>query len=145
MFNESSTQMIEELKFAEFLKLTTAIVSSYVSHNKVSAEEIPHVINIVYQLLSKCDKAPTYCQQPAVPVHESISDDYIVCLEDGKKLKMLKHHLRSVHNMTIVQYREKWNLSPGYRMVAPKFADKRSSIALQIGLGSSRKRASASA
>src|SRR5437870_4267062 len=101
MHNKISTVLIhEKLNFSELLESTIDIVVSYVSHNKVPIDQIPYVINTVYQSISKFENRPVYLQEPAVPVHKSICDDHIVCLEEGKKLQMLKRHLQSVHNMT---------------------------------------------
>src|SRR5262245_61761321 len=109
-----------------FIELTAEIVSAYLSHNSVPAAEIPGLINQVHAALSQVStgrsEAPAEPLKPAVPVKRSISAEYIVCLEDGKKFKSLKRHLRTQYNMTPEQYREKWGLPPDYPMVAPNYA-----------------------
>jgi len=126
----------------ELLGLTTDIVSSYLSGNNVAASEIPGIIERVYRTLAGVG-APTSPMAdrpaPAVPIKKSVTPDYIVCLEDGKKLKMLKRHLKSAYNMTPEQYRERWGLGADYPMVAPNYAEKRSKLAKNIGLGKGRK------
>ena len=120
------------------LGLTANIVASHLSHNQVSTEALPGLIQSVYRSLStvgvptlKPDVTPT----PAVPVKKSVFPDFIVCLEDGKKLKMLKRHLQTSYGMTPNDYRAKWGLPRDYPMVAPNYASTRSSLAKQIGLG----------
>ncbi|RFD18924.1 MucR family transcriptional regulator [Komagataeibacter melaceti] len=119
------------------LELTTQIVSAHVSNNSVAADALPDLIRHVYQALAtvgqSAQEAPKL--QPAVPVKRSVFPDYIVCLEDGKKLKMLKRHLHSAYGMTPEQYRERWGLPAEYPMVAPNYAERRSSLAREIGLG----------
>lgn len=120
------------------LELATKIVSGYVSKNPVSSGELPEIIQTVHQTLmalSKTERSKVVTQKPAVPTEDSITEDYIICLEDGQKLKMLKRHLRSKFGLTPDQYRTKWNLPPSYPMVAPGYAIKRSQLAKQIGLG----------
>lgn len=128
----------------ELLTLTSDIVSSYLSANTVPAAEIPALIERIYKTLSNVN-APSGASadrpQPAVPIKKSITPDYIICLEDGKKLKMLKRHLKSAYNLTPEEYRERWGLSADYPMTAPNYADKRSKLAKSIGLGKSRKKA----
>ena len=115
------------------------VVAAYLSKNQVAATQIPEVINSVYNSLSTLDNTPAEpkpeVQKPAAPVRKSVTPDYIVCLEDGKKLKMLKRHLRTTYNMTPEEYRSKWNLPPDYPMVAPNYAKQRSEFAKKIGLG----------
>jgi predicted transcriptional regulator len=123
---------------AHILSLTAQIVSAHVAHNSTSAEELPALIQSVFRTLAGAgtDTAlPTPRPEPAVPVKKSVFADHIVCLEDGKKLKMLKRHLSSAYNMTPEQYRERWGLSADYPMVAPDYAKQRSTLAKQIGLG----------
>ena len=129
------------------LSLTAQIVSAHVSNNALQAEALPSLIQSVFKTLSSAGKdgvAPGK-PQPAVPVKKSVFADYIVCLEDGKKLKMLKRHLKTAYNMTPEQYRERWELPANYPMVAPNYAAHRSSLAKKIGLGTKRAKAPAKA
>ena len=118
------------------------IVSAYVGNNSVPAAQVPDVINTVYHSLTSLDitgpDARAEPPKPAVSVRRSITPDYIVCLEDGKKLKMLKRHLRAAYNMTPDEYRAKWGLPADYPMVAPNYAAQRSDFAKKIGLGRKR-------
>lgn len=127
-----------------FIELTAEIVSAYVSNNTVPASEIPNLINQVHAALSrvsgKAADTPLEPLKPAISLKKSITPEYIVCLEDGKKFKSLKRHLRTQYNMTPEQYREKWGLSPDYPMVAPNYAAARSELAKQMGLGQQRRR-----
>jgi len=136
--------MTEEPISTPFLELTADIVSAYVSNNTVAASEIPGLIDQVHRaLLRVCGGAaelPAEPMKPAVSVKRSVTPEYIVCLEDGKKFKSLKRHLRTQYNMTPEQYREKWNLPPEYPMVAPNYAAARSQLAKQMGLGQQRAR-----
>ena len=121
------------------LALTAQIVSAHVSHNSVSPDVLPDLIQNVFRALSgtgprKPDPAPEK-PLPAVPIRRSVFPDYIVCLEDGKKLKMLKRHLKTAYDMTPEQYRDKWGLAADYPMVAPNYAQHRSTLAKKIGLG----------
>jgi len=116
------------------------IVAAYVSQNKVAPEEIAEVIRAVHQTLTglhsgAAEAAPAERQKPAVPVSRSVQNDYIVCLEDGAKLKMLKRYLRSRYNLSPEEYRRKWGLPADYPMVAPAYAARRSEFAKKIGLG----------
>jgi predicted transcriptional regulator len=122
---------------AELLSLTSDIVSAHVSHNPVSAAELPSVIETVHAKLSDLALGVEEPEElvPAVPIKKSINKDYLVCLEDGKKLKMLKRHLSTAYNMTPEDYRAKWGLPSDYPMVAPSYAEKRKELALKIGLG----------
>jgi predicted transcriptional regulator len=127
------------------LGLTAQIVSAHVANNKVAAEELPGLIQQVYHALNGSTAgspaaevraaAPAERPKPAVAVSKSVFADYIVCLEDGKKLKMLKRHLQTAYGMTPEQYRSRWGLDSNYPMVAPEYAKKRSSLAKAIGLG----------
>jgi predicted transcriptional regulator len=121
------------------MRMTTDIVASFVSNNAVSSEELSDLIRSVHRALVslKGDAAaePSERRKPAVPVNRSIHNDYIVCLEDGKKLKMLKRYLRSSYNMTPEEYRKRWGLPADYPMVAPAYAARRSEFAKKIGLG----------
>ena len=130
--------MSEEISRDELLVLTADIVSSYVSNNTLAADDIPNVIDQVYRGLSNVMTESALAAdrpQPAVPIKRSITPDYIICLEDGKKLKMLKRHLKTAYNMTPEEYRERWGLPADYPMVAPSYAEKRSKLAKDIGLG----------
>jgi predicted transcriptional regulator len=133
-----------ELPEHAVLRMTADIVSAYVGKNVLPPQQIPEVINTVYSSLTGLNGAPRETQteplKPAVPVRRSVTPDYIVCLEDGKKLKMLKRHLRSTYNMTPDDYRAKWSLPPDYPMVAPNYAAQRSEFAKKIGLGRSSAR-----
>jgi predicted transcriptional regulator len=129
-----------ETKSEDALRLSVEIVASYLMNNSVSAGSIPDLIRSVHGSLnslgqSEAPTRPTEKQKPAVPISRSVNEDYIVCLEDGKQLKMLKRYLRSRHNLTPDEYRRKWGLSPDYPMVAPAYATRRSEFAKQIGLG----------
>ena len=129
---------------SNFIELTAEIVSAYVSNNTVPAGDIPSLINQVHSALSRVStgqgESPAESLKPAVTVKKSITPEYIVCLEDGKKFKSLKRHLRTQYNMTPEQYREKWGLAPDYPMVAPNYAQARSQLAKKMGLGQQRRR-----
>jgi predicted transcriptional regulator len=118
------------------LRMTAEIVAAYVGHNAVAAEQISDIIRGVHQALGGLALADGHDDaKPAIAVKKSINPDYIVCLEDGKKLKMLKRYLRSNYSLTPDQYRAKWGLPPDYPMVAPNYAKQRSAFAKKIGLG----------
>jgi len=124
------------------LTLASQIISAYVSHNTLNSSDLPSFMTMVYQNLSRLGSAPSSPEarpDPAVPVRKSVMPEYIICLEDGKKLKMLKRHLKTAYNMTPEQYRERWGLPTDYPMVAPNYARQRSKLAKQIGLGTSRR------
>jgi predicted transcriptional regulator len=129
---------------ANYIELTAKIVSAYVSNNSVAAGEIPGLINQVFVALSRVSgkpgDAPAEPLKPAISVKKSITPEHIVGLEDGKKFKSLKRHLRTQYNKTPEQYREKWNLGADYPMVAPNYAAARSQLAKQMGLGQQRRR-----
>ena len=128
---------------AEMQTLTTKIVAAYVAKNKVDVSGLPGVINTVYRSLTGLGtpQAPVVEKQlPAVPIRKSVTNEFIICLEDGKKLKMLKRHLMTAFNMTPDQYREKWDLPSDYPMVAPNYAAQRSQLAKTIGLGTRARR-----
>ena len=129
--------MVESMTPPGVLALTAQIVSAHVSNNSVTADALPGLIQEVFRALSGTGKEPVAPEkpQPAVPIRRSVFADYIVCLEDGKKLKMLKRHLKTSYNMTPEQYREKWQLAADYPMVAPNYAKHRSTLAKKIGLG----------
>ena len=123
----------------DVLRMAVDIVAAYVSRNQVPTNQIPEVINTVFASLSGLDGAAVEGKgeqlKPAVPVRRSVTPDFIICLEDGKKLKMLKRHLRTTYNLTPEEYRAKWKLPLDYPMVAPNYAKQRSEFAKQIGLG----------
>jgi len=127
-----------------FIQLTAEIVSAYVSNNSVPATDLSTLINQVHTALTRVSsgqgEALSEPLKPAVSVKKSITADHIVCLEDGKKFKSLKRHLRTQYNMTPEQYRDKWGLAPDYPMVAPNYAAARSQLAKDMGLGQQRRR-----
>jgi predicted transcriptional regulator len=123
------------------ITLTTDIVAAHVSNNSVDVNELPQLIQNVHDALGRLGAPQTEPEiklQPAVSVRASVKPDYIVCLEDGKKLKMLKRHLMTHYQLTPEQYRAKWSLPADYPMVAPNYADQRRSLAKKIGLGTKR-------
>ena len=127
----------------DLLALTTEIVAAHVSNNTVALGDLPQLINQVYNSLANIGVVSTPVAvrpQPAVSVKKSVQPDYIVCLEDGKKLKMLKRHLKTAYNMSPEAYRERWGLPPDYPMVAPNYARQRSHLAKEIGLGTRARR-----
>jgi predicted transcriptional regulator len=134
--------MPEEAKPAELLLLVSDVVSAHLSNNSVPSSEVAPLIRSVYQTLSELSVNGTSPArpEPAVPVKKSITPDYIVCLEDGRQLKMLKRHLRTAYDMTPDQYRRRWALPADYPMVAPNYAKKRSKLAKAIGLGTRPRR-----
>jgi predicted transcriptional regulator len=125
------------------IELAADVVSAYVSNNSISASDLPGLIGEVYNALSRVGSAPAAAPveptKPAVNPKKSITPDYIVCLEDGKKFKSLKRHLSTMYSMTPEQYREKWGLPADYPMVAPNYAAARSRLAKEMGLGQKRK------
>jgi predicted transcriptional regulator len=127
-----------------YIGLTATIVSAYVSNNSVPAQELSNLINQVHSALARVSTGqgdlPSEPLRPAVSVKKSITPEHIVCLEDGKKFKSLKRHLRTQYGMTPEQYREKWGLPADYPMVAPNYAQARSQLAKQMGLGQQRRR-----
>ncbi len=127
-----------------FLDQTASIVAAYVSHNTIPADQVPGLIARVHAALSQVSGGQSVVAgevlTPAVPVKRSIASDYLICLEDGKKFKSLKRHLRTQYKMSPEQYRERWNLPPDYPMVAPNYAKTRSQLAKKMGLGQQRKR-----
>lgn len=120
-----------------FLRLTAQIVAAHVEHNTVQAEALPDLIEKVYRTLRDVRQVPVEAAKPvpAVPIKQSIKPDFLICLEDGKQLKMLKRHLMTSFKMTPAQYRSRWGLPADYPMVAPSYAKVRSSLAKKIGLG----------
>lgn len=129
--------MTEKSNNKDLLTLTTDIVSAHVANNSVAVADLPQLINQVYLSLVGIGKVPaaTARPQPAVPIKRSVHPDHIVCLEDGKKLKMLKRHLMTSFKLTPEGYRERWGLPADYPMVAPNYAKQRSRLAKEIGLG----------
>jgi predicted transcriptional regulator len=128
------------LSKTDLLRLSTDIVASYVGRNAVGPNAVPDVLSQVYEALRQlgappASAAPPARQRPAVPISRSVQHDHIVCLEDGKQLKMLKRYLRSRYDMSPEEYRRKWGLPPDYPMVAPAYAERRSAFAKEIGLG----------
>ena len=125
------------------LTLTADIVAAHVSNYSVAVNDLPTLIQNVHAALngiSGRSAAPEPKPEPKVPIRSSVKPDYIVCLEDGKRLKMLKRHLMTHYNLTPDQYRQKWGLSPDYPMVAPNYAEQRRKLAKSIGLGTKRRR-----
>jgi len=137
--------MSDAIENESYIELAADIVSAYVSNNSISANDLPALIGDVYSALQRVSKgeAEPVAEplKPAVSVKKSVSPEFIVCLEDGKKFKSLKRHLRTQYNMTPEQYREKWGLPSDYPMVAPNYAAARSALAKQMGLGQQRRRA----
>jgi predicted transcriptional regulator len=131
MPNDSTTTRNHD----ELLRMVTDIVASYVSHAKVASSELPELIDSVYQSLNRPISAPPVPLEPAVAVRKSITPDYLICLEDGAKLKMLKRYLMTSYGLTPEAYREKWGLPRDYPMVAPNYAKRRSALAKESGLG----------
>ena len=130
--------MAEQIELNETLiTLTADIVSAHVSNNSVAVSDLPLIIQSVHEALSDLEKSAQAEEkpEPAVSVRSSIKPDYIVCLEDGKKLKMLKRHLRTHYDMSPDEYRQKWGLNADYPMVAPNYAEQRRKLAKKIGLG----------
>lgn len=138
--------MAEQNNQTSYIALAAEIVSAYVSNNVLPASELPGLIGEVHAALigirtvAPGRAAAPDAPRPAVPARKSVTDDYIVCLEDGKKFKSLKRHLRTQYDMTPEEYREKWGLPPDYPMVAPNYAQARSQLAKKMGLGQQRRR-----
>jgi predicted transcriptional regulator len=135
--------MSESMGEADYIQITADIVSAFVSNNAVRASELPSIIEAVHTSLLKASDLKTEepapeSKVPAVPVKKSITDEFIICLEDGKKFKSLKRHLSTAYNMSPDEYRAKWGLSRDYPMVAPAYASARSNLARQMGLGRKR-------
>ena len=128
------------LSKTDLLRLSADIVAAYVGRNAVGPNGVPDVLSQVYGALNRLGEAPAAAApapraRPAVPISRSVQHDHIVCLEDGKRLKMLKRYLRSRYDLSPEEYRRKWGLAPDYPMVAPAYAERRSAFAKQIGLG----------
>jgi predicted transcriptional regulator len=139
--------MSETMGSNNYIELAADIVSAYVSNNSVPASDLPALINDVHSALLRVTSGQAVIVpetlKPAVPPKKSITNEHIVCLEDGRKFKSLKRHLRTQYNMSPDEYREKWNLPPDYPMVAPNYAKARSNLAKQMGLGQQRRRTAA--
>ena len=135
-------EVTDNLPHNDVLQMTTQVVAAYVGHNSVGEAQIPEVIKSVYASLAGLNGLTELSakakQKPAVPIKKSITADYLVCLEDGKKLKMLKRHLRTAYGLSPEDYRAKWGLGSDYPMVAPNYAKQRSAFAKKIGLGKRR-------
>jgi predicted transcriptional regulator len=135
--------MTSESSAVTLLSLTTEVVAAHVSNNTVPLTDLPSLIEQVYKSLANVEPEPAPAAerpQPAVAVRKSVTPDYLICLEDGKRLKMLKRHLKTSYNMTPDEYRERWQLSADYPMVAPNYARQRSALAKEIGLGTRPRR-----
>lgn len=140
---ECLTYMTEPSKPSDLLPLVTDIVAAHLSNNTVSVAELPQLIRDVYGALAVVGgTVPQAAERPnpAVPIKKSVTSDYIVCLEDGRKLKMLKRHLRTAFGLSPEEYRERWGLPADYPMVAPNYAKQRSRLAKEIGLGTQPRR-----
>jgi predicted transcriptional regulator len=134
--------MADQTSHQDLLTLTTDIVSAHVANNTVAQNDLPSLIETVFRTLSGLGgNMPVSADrpQPVVPVKKSVTPEYIVCLEDGKKLKMLKRHLKTAYDMSPEEYRERWGLPADYPMVAPNYAKQRSRLAKDIGLGTKSK------
>lgn len=135
--------MTEKNESLDIMSLVAEVVAAYVSNHEMASDGLPAFIKQVHQSLCSLSARQTFVlttrSEPAVPIDESVQPDYIVCLEDGRCMKMLKRHLKTAYNMTPDQYRERWNLPINYPMVAPNYAKRRQSIAKDIGLGTHRK------
>jgi len=132
--------MTDKMDKSELLALTTDIVASHVANNRIDGNELPQLIRQVFATLSNIGEGSAAPErpQPAVPIKKSITPEFVICLEDGKKLKMLKRHLKTSYNMTPEEYRERWGLPADYPMVAPNYAVQRRELAKKIGLGTAR-------
>jgi len=137
-YAEEKMENIEIDMKETLITLTSDIVAAHVANNNVAVEEVPQLIKSIYSALADLGEAEVVEEEapkPAVAVRSSVKPDYIVCLEDGKKLKMLKRHLMTHYNLTPEQYRQRWGLPADYPMVAPSYAEKRRELAKKIGLG----------
>ena len=134
--NENNTEVVRR---EDVMRMAVDIVAAYLSRNQIPSTRIPEVITTIVGSLDGLDRAraaPAAApQKPKVPIRRSVTPDFIICLEDGKKLKMLKRHLRTAYNLTPEEYRAKWRLPPDYPMVAPNYSKQRSEFARKIGLG----------
>jgi predicted transcriptional regulator len=136
--------MTDRNESLDIIALVAEVVASYVSNNEMKAEELPAFIQQVHRSLCSVGSSRSFLlhdrPDPVVSIEDSVQPDYIVCLEDGRRLKMLKRHLKTAYNMTPDQYRERWGLDSSYPMVAPNYAKRRSNLAKDIGLGTRRER-----
>lgn len=135
--------MSEEAQSDELLELTAQVVAAHVSNNSIPVTDLPQLIREIYQTMASvgsADGRKAERPNPVVPIKKSVTPDFIICLEDGKKLKMLKRHLKTAYDMSPEDYRERWNLPSDYPMVAPNYAKQRSRLAKQIGLGTKSRR-----
>jgi predicted transcriptional regulator len=136
--------MTERNESLDIIALVSEVVAAYVSNNRMEPVDLPAFIQQVHRSLCGVGSSQSFLLQdrpePVVPIEESVQPDYVVCLEDGRRLKMLKRHLKTAYNMTPEQYRERWGLASDYPMVAPNYAKRRSSLAKDIGLGTRRER-----
>jgi predicted transcriptional regulator len=135
---------MQEVGSKNIVQLAASIVSAYIANNSLPMADLPGLISSVHAVVAKLvddssQAPPAEPQRPAVSIKKSISDDYLICLEDGRKFKSLKRHLRTRYNMTPEQYRAKWQLSADYPMVAPAYAETRSRMAKDMGLGQQRR------
>ena len=136
--DEEGLIMSQESDVLGMRRLTAQIITAYVSSHDIASEALPALIRSVHEALANVEvpeEVPAEKPTPAVPPRKSVFPDYIICLEDGKKLKLLRRHLKTAYNMTPQEYRERWGLPPEYPMVAPNYASHRSSLARKIGLG----------
>lgn len=129
--------MVDTVSKSDLLDMTTTVVSSFVSNNPISSNDLPELMRSVHSKLTELGESNPIEErpEPAVPINKSVTRNHIICLEDGAKLKMLKRYLRTRYNLTPDQYRERWGLPGDYPMVAPEYADRRSQFAKEIGLG----------
>lgn len=136
--------MTERNESLDIMSLVAEVVAAYVSNNEMTPSELPAFVQQVHRSLCSTGAGRSFLlhdrAEPVVPIEESVQADYIVCLEDGRRLKMLKRHLKTAYNMTPDQYRERWGLASDYPMVAPNYAKRRSNLAKNIGLGTRRER-----
>jgi predicted transcriptional regulator len=136
--------MTENTASTDYISLAAEIVSAYVSNNSLPVADLPSLIGSVHEALSKTatsgTEKPAEAQTPAVPIKKSVTPDYIICLEDGKRFKSLRRHLRTTYDLTPEQYRAKWNLPTDYPIVAPNYAKARSELAKVMGLGQQRRK-----
>ncbi len=138
-----SDDLVEVMPHEDVLRMAAGIVATYVGNNQIAVANVPSIISTVFRSLSSlggAESGPVALQKPAVSVRRSVNHDYLICLEDGKRLKMLKRHLRTTYGLSLEEYRIKWKLPPDYPMVAPAYAKQRSDFAKKIGLGRQRTR-----
>ena len=132
--------MVDTVSKSDLLDMTTTVVSSFVSNNPISSNDLPELMRSVHSKLTELGDSDQIQDrpEPAVPINKSVTRNHIICLEDGAKLKMLKRYLRTRYNLTPEEYRERWGLPGDYPMVAPEYAERRSQYAKNIGLGKKR-------